>query len=248
MKKNKMMRLASGLLVAVLITTSTISGTFAKYTTSGTATDTARVAKWGVTVTGTTAATNEMFKETYTKHSTVVDESGNGGADAISVKADVDVVAPGTDGSLADFTIAGAPEVDVLVSYAATLTLEDWEVGGTYCPIVFSINGATYGTTNTAATNKVANVAELETAVESAIEDYSKYYDAGENLATKYATDKLVVEWEWAFNDVAEVTNPVNVNDTALGNAAAAALADADDTTNPASIELSVTCTIAQVD
>jgi hypothetical protein len=47
MKKNKMMRLASLLLVCVLLTTSVISGTFAKYTTSYTANDTARVAKWG---------------------------------------------------------------------------------------------------------------------------------------------------------------------------------------------------------
>lgn len=47
MKKNKMMRLASCLLVAILLTTSVISGTFAKYTTSSTGTDSARVATWG---------------------------------------------------------------------------------------------------------------------------------------------------------------------------------------------------------
>ena len=53
MKKNKMMRLASGLLVAVLITTSTISGTFAKYVTTADAKDEARVAKFGVVITAT---------------------------------------------------------------------------------------------------------------------------------------------------------------------------------------------------
>ena len=47
MKKNKMMRLASLLLVCVLLTTSVISGTFAKYTTTNTASDEARVAYWG---------------------------------------------------------------------------------------------------------------------------------------------------------------------------------------------------------
>ena len=58
MKKNVMMRLACFLLVAVLISTSAISGTYAKYVTSGQSTDSARVAKWGVTVTanGTTFA------------------------------------------------------------------------------------------------------------------------------------------------------------------------------------------------
>ena len=47
MRKNKMMRLASALLVAVLLSTCAISGTFAKYVTSSTGTDKARVAYWG---------------------------------------------------------------------------------------------------------------------------------------------------------------------------------------------------------
>ena len=47
MRKNKMMRAASGLLVAVLLSTCAISGTFAKYTTSTESTDNARVAVWG---------------------------------------------------------------------------------------------------------------------------------------------------------------------------------------------------------
>ena len=55
MRKNKMMRLASGLLVAVLLTTCTISGTFAKYVTSAKADSSARVAKFGVEVTAEVA-------------------------------------------------------------------------------------------------------------------------------------------------------------------------------------------------
>ena len=51
MKKNRMMRLASVLLVCVLLTTSVISGTFAKYVTSVESTDEARVANWGFTAT-----------------------------------------------------------------------------------------------------------------------------------------------------------------------------------------------------
>ena len=52
MKKNKTMRLASGLLVAVLLTTCAISGTFAKYVSDATNSDTARVAKWSIEVEG----------------------------------------------------------------------------------------------------------------------------------------------------------------------------------------------------
>ena len=59
MKKNKMMRIASVLLVAVILTTCAISGTFAKYVTSENGSDSARVAKFGVEVTanGSTFAT-----------------------------------------------------------------------------------------------------------------------------------------------------------------------------------------------
>lgn len=53
MKKNKMLRLASVLLIVVILTTCVIGGTLAKYTTSDSAADTARVAQWGVTVTAT---------------------------------------------------------------------------------------------------------------------------------------------------------------------------------------------------
>ena len=62
MKKNKMMRLASFLLVATLLTTSMISGTFAKYVTEGSASDSARVAKWGVEV---EATDDTGFKKVY---------------------------------------------------------------------------------------------------------------------------------------------------------------------------------------
>ena len=62
MKKNIMMRLSALLLVAVLLTTCVISGTFAKYVTTGTATDSARVAKWGVTV---EAKLDDLFVDEY---------------------------------------------------------------------------------------------------------------------------------------------------------------------------------------
>ena len=61
MKKNKMMRIAGGLLIAVLLTTSIISGTFAKYVTTGSAADEARVARFGVTVTGS----GSLFAKNY---------------------------------------------------------------------------------------------------------------------------------------------------------------------------------------
>ena len=65
MKKNRMMRAASALLVAVLMTTCTISGTFAKYTTSATGSDAARVANWGFESDGVLAL-EDLFTDNYT--------------------------------------------------------------------------------------------------------------------------------------------------------------------------------------
>ena len=63
MKKNKMMRIASILMVAVLVSTCAVSGTFAKYVTSDSGKDTARVAKWGISI----LASGDLFAETYKK-------------------------------------------------------------------------------------------------------------------------------------------------------------------------------------
>ena len=63
MKKNRMLRTASALLVLTLLTTSTIGGTFAKYVTSGRATDTARVAKWGVEI----KTSGSLYSNAYAK-------------------------------------------------------------------------------------------------------------------------------------------------------------------------------------
>ena len=64
MKKNTMMRVASALLVAVLLSTCAISGTFAKYVTTASGSDTARVAKWDVQISG---IADGLFAKTYAK-------------------------------------------------------------------------------------------------------------------------------------------------------------------------------------
>ena len=108
MKKNVMMRVASALLVAVLMTTCAISGTFAKYTTTNSGSDDARVARWGFQK---TALAFEMFDGEYTNV-----ESGNGD----------NVVAPGTFKEITITLVpqAEAPEVaysfDVDVSVTTT--------------------------------------------------------------------------------------------------------------------------------
>lgn len=215
MKKNTFMRVASALLVAVLLTTCAIAGTFAKYTTSANSTDSARVAKFGVVV---AADFGDLFVEEY--------ETTNAwsGDDGVSVKADTGVVAPGTNGSLADFTVTGTPEVDVAVTYEATLELTGWEIAGVYyCPIEITVNGVVLKGND-------YNSADLFiAAVEEAIEASAANYDAGTDLSTEVLND-LAVSWEWKY------TGNDDVKDTALGDAAAA------------TIGLTISCTITQID
>ena len=108
MKKNRMMRLASGLLVAVLVTTSMISGTFAKYTTQDSASDIARVAKWGVEL----QVVGNLYGDSYGEDDKIVLDTDST-ITVQSKEASDDVVAPGTENK-EGFNVAlkGIPEVD----------------------------------------------------------------------------------------------------------------------------------------
>lgn len=241
MKKNKMMRIASVLLIAVLMTTCAISGTFAKYVTSAEGTDSARVAKWGVEI----EATGVMFNDSYKDEATTY--SANETGDAITVQADTEgtkILAPGTEGSLAALSVTGTPEVDVEVTYDATLTLTGWNVTGDwdndpdtadttveYCPIEITVGDETFKIGE----NNIADIAGLKSAVEAAIEGKTATYNTNTDLSA--VNDDVVVSWAWDYegND--------DVKDTALGNVAADA-----SSANAAVIELTITTTITQVD
>lgn len=225
MKKNVMMRIASFLMVAVLLSTCAISGTFAKYVSTGYTVASARVAKWGVTITGG----NTMFSDSYKDSATTYTASEN--TDAITVQAynpGESIVAPGTNGTLANFAITGTPEVDVKVTYAATLTLTNWEIAGVdYCPIVFTV-----GTTDFKIDGiTINNIAELKAAVEGAIADVTNTYHTNTDLSA--ANDDLTVKWSWAI-DVD------NAKDTVLGDRAV--------TGSAPNIELRIDVTITQLD
>lgn len=118
--KNKLMRLASVMLVLTLLTTCGVSGTYAKYVTTASASDTARVAKFGVTIESGTVNQKGLFKAAYTKDATgdkyatitnsVQSPSGVNSKDYL--------VAPGTSNSGSSyFRISGQPEVAVEISY-----------------------------------------------------------------------------------------------------------------------------------
>ncbi len=232
MRKNKTMRFASMLLVLTLLSTSVISGTFAKYVTSGSATDSARVAKWGVEVTSVDSTGNGLFAKTYTATGATDDTITN----SVSSSTEDKLVAPGTSGTLTNVTVKGTPEVAVKVSYDAELTLTGWTINTNefYCPLVFKVTylDGTPVEVKMDATNNTA--ALLETAVEAAIETYTEEYVPNTNLETTI-NDDIKVEWSWDFDDNGVGTN--DAKDTALGNLAKAP-----------TVTLAVTTTVTQID
>ena len=193
MKKNRMLKLASALLVLCLITTCAISTTFAKYVTSDDASDSAQVAKWGVTVT-----VNNVDD--------IVDTKDSATEGHILTATTYSMVAPGTTGTLATVVIDGTPEVAFSVSAEATLTLTGWTVDSTdYCPIEIKVGNGDW-------IKNVNNVTALQTAVKTAVESE---LNKAEVAADEDADASLTISWRWAFegND--------DESDTALGNAAA---------------------------
>lgn len=107
MKKNFMMRAASALLVAVLLSTCTISGTFAKYTTEDSASDTAQVAKWGVEL----QVDGDLYAENYAKDSNLA-RVGATDATVSTKNSGKNLVAPGTASETGlRISIKGEPEV-----------------------------------------------------------------------------------------------------------------------------------------
>ena len=151
MKKNRFLKTAGALLILCLLTTCVIGTTFAKYTTGGEATDTARVAKWGVEL---QMQSNTMFTNQYT---------GTGSAITVKSVDDASIVAPGTStdvtspNTVATFAIKGRPEVavDINITFTghdiylgtgtyndettATNTTDEFTLGSNYYPVKFTL-------------------------------------------------------------------------------------------------------------
>lgn len=235
-KKNWTLRAAVLMLALVLITSCFVGGTLAKYVTSGSGTDSARVAKFGVTVT----ANGDVFAKEYdTNDQTVV------GTIAKSVISTDKVVAPGTtsNGDFVAATITGTPEVAVRVSYkldAASLQLENWKDADDefYCPLVFRVKN---NNGNTVISGMEFQTAEaMKAALVNAVAAYTKDYAPGTDLSGK-AAETLTISWEWPFETGADGDKPANnVKDTFLGDEAAAGRA--------ATVSLTLATTVTQID
>ena len=237
-KKNVLMRSAGLLLVLVLVTSCFVGSTFAKYTVGGKGTDTARVAKFGVTIT----AEGTMFAEEYA--------TDDGDVKEIITKSVVStekVVAPGTKGNMSSIVLAGKPEVAVRVEYKVnTFKLTGWQTGDDaatteYCPLVFTVGDKTYKIGDTG----IDTVDKLEAAVKNAIEGCSQNYEANTDLSTANTNVKVPsVSWAWAFqgadNGASTTAYQTDAKDTKLGDRAAEG--------NAATVKLEIAPTVTQLD
>lgn len=254
MKKNHVMRISAIVLALVLATACLVSGTFAKYVTSATTDDAARVAKWGVTL---DISNSQMFTNEY-----ATDDTNYSGALSVKSIDDARVVAPGTksgdDIAPLKFGIAGTPETAVRIDFENEVqdiclkagTYTDYtklveQADGTfaytdtftltedYYPVKWTLqqiaaaDGVNDGSIAGATATTLANIKNVIGAF------------SGVQYAPNTVLDaQFQLDWEWAFeqNDAA---------DTYLGNCAAGIITDANAILD---VEFDLTITATQID
>lgn len=120
MKGNKLVKLMAFVLLVTVLAIILVSGTYAKYTTSATGTDTAKVALWSIKINDKDIAKAETKELTVDLFSTITNTDGT---DEKNVSAiDGSLIAPGTMGSFNLVSIENASEVNATYSVTYTLT------------------------------------------------------------------------------------------------------------------------------
>lgn len=204
------------LLLAVVVTSYSVSGTYAKYISKIELADEARVAKWEIGMDQEAMKDLSLFKSSYT-----YDEDG------IVVKSltgdDANVVAPGTQGQYT-FALTGTLETaftldvkatvtDNVVLKAGTVYTDDAGVEQTldkdYAPIQYSLDGTTW-----------MNAQGLQDKLNALYStDSNKNVYAPQTITAKGET---TIYWKWAFDEtdtaVAADFTPNSILDTLLGN------------------------------
>ena len=137
MKTNKVMRAAALMLSLTLVSSCFVGGTFAKYVSEATGTDTARVAKWAFEVNDEDITAKNTF--TFDLFETVKD-TGNTSEDDVTAADSDQIIAPGTEGSF-DIKLENLSEVSA--KYAVDYTVTN----AANVPILFSVDGTNWKTT-----------------------------------------------------------------------------------------------------
>lgn len=222
-----------GLLLAVVVTGYSVSGTYAKYTSSIDLTDEARVARWELKATDGNnkelQATNEidLFANSY---------DWNGKNYVKAVNNTDKVVAPGTKGTY-ELTLAGNMETryalnfivndtqDIVVYYditdgkvtnmSTTKTTQAYEYHPLRYTVVYTKDGNEVIKDET---KKITNKTAAET--KKMLDDYNAYVNAGNDFGPgKMANLGYTISWKWDKQNVIPGLEPteVDVLDTFAG-------------------------------
>ncbi len=128
----KKMTLLTGLVAAVVATAYSVSGTYARYTSTFEGSDSARVAKWAFSINDENVTANNNF--TFDLFKTINDTKDGQDEKDVAKGTDENIIAPGTQG---EFTIKLANSSEVNAEYSINYT-----VGNTSSiPVEFSLNG-----------------------------------------------------------------------------------------------------------
>ena len=130
-RSSMMVRLVAVLAVTMMFTMCFVGGTFAKYTSSGTGTDSATVAKWSFKVGETDIATTNTFA--FDLFKTIKDSDGIKDETEMN-PVDGSIIAPGTQGSFA-LVLTNASQVTAQYAIDYTVT----NTGN--IPVQFSVDG-----------------------------------------------------------------------------------------------------------
>ena len=139
-KSSMMVRLVAVLAVTMMFTMCFVGGTFAKYASSATGTDSATVAKWSFKVGETDIATTDTF--TFDLFKTIKDSDGINNETEMN-PVDGSIIAPGTQGSF-DLVLTNASQVTAQYAIDYTVT------NNNDIPVKFSVDGGTTWTNDLA--------------------------------------------------------------------------------------------------
>lgn len=197
MKKRTMV--LGGLIAAVAITGYSVAGTYAKYISESTTTDSARIAQWHLN----SLNDIDLFAASYSDTD----------ANATSLEGDK-IIAPGTSGEYT-FTLSGTFETEYTLALEV-LTADSHGIlfDGYNDPVIYKL-----AKDGKEVTNGWVDFDSLVDALEG-IGENGKVYSPGELDETEYT-----ISWKWAFSksdpDAPSYQN--DTDDTILGNAIALA-------------------------
>ncbi len=211
MKKKVMV--FGALLMATIITGFSVSGTYAKYISEATASDDARIAKWGIDL-----STNNEWK----KNIDLFKDSYNG--DAIKSNESDDVIAPGAYGA---YTLSvdstTAPEVKYELKSVIEATLDP----SLNDKVKFAVEEGSDDSSDLKPTSgyTITTVDQLQQAINEQLLSVAgsggtatKTYEANQNAFG--AENTFTIYWSWDFGTDDQVNADPNQSDTNLGKGA----------------------------